>query len=130
MLRFLWRQVQKHWALHFLIPLLAAVVTDSLVGYWSGVLAGWDRAALILYWKGHILSLLGAYVAFVVVILYFIRDEAAVRITDIGLLDDLWPSRRAFSPLQPSRWTSGSSPVLSCTSLTFLSTALQSIRGF
>jgi hypothetical protein len=105
MLRFLKRVFRESLSLHLLLPLAVSILVGSAIGYLQGKIA--SALEFRHFLSERLPELLAIYITFVVVLVLLIWRETAIRIANVGSLDNVLMDSRsylAFAAIPLSEW--------------------------
>lgn len=93
-LRLIWRLVRQHIGLHYVWPLIIAIIIESLLARardseWLGFRDYWFNPS-------HLVGLLSVYVTFLWVIAISVKKASDVRSTRVQTLDDILPQAARY----------------------------------
>src|SRR4029450_9765115 len=94
--RLIWRLVKEHSGIHYLWPLLIALVVETVFAWVEQRDQGWS--VVEQYWRvpAHWAGLASVYLTFVVVIAIYVKKAADVRSTLVQTLDDILPEAATY----------------------------------
>ncbi|MBZ5635309.1 MAG: hypothetical protein LAO55_19460 [Acidobacteriia bacterium] len=75
---------------------MGMAVDTAFAHWWSGDLKSFSREDLSEYWLGHIASIVSVYLIFLFVVVYLLLQESAVKVMEIGCLDDILPAATSY----------------------------------
>jgi hypothetical protein len=96
--RLLWRLVRKNIGLHYVWPLVIAVILESAIAWTTSQLPGHKWPGFYEYWldSSHLVGLLSIYLTFLFVIATYIKKASDVRSMLVQSLDDILPAATRY----------------------------------
>ena len=93
-LRLIWRLVRQNISLHYVWPLVIAIVVESTIAWWRG--SEWYGFQDYWFKPSHLVGLFSVYITFLWVIAHYVKQASDVRSTLVQTLDDILPDAKRY----------------------------------